>query len=93
MGGLMSLMLLLQIIPLATLATVCTVGVFSHHFHDTLGQRVALSLVAMGSCLQIVELSTCTGSRSPLTMIVYGAAIFAVFTFLKIYRSEKATSK
>lgn len=93
MGSLMSLALLIKIIPLALLVSACTVGVFSHRFNDTLTQRIGLSLLAMGAALQIVELFKSTGSTSPCTMMLYGAAVFASSTFLKFCRSNKGVSR
>lgn len=84
MGGVMSFLFWLQFAPLATLAGISALAVFGSVFRDNLVQRVGLSLVSIGSCLQVVEAYHRTGTQAPMMMIVYGASVYAIGTFLKI---------
>jgi hypothetical protein len=79
----MPLSFLIHSCPLAVLATICTIAILSEKFGDNLAQRVGMSMVAIGSVLQIVAEYHGTPVAAPFTVIVYGASVYALGTLKK----------
>lgn len=76
----------LTIICLAILAALSTWGVFTRHLDDTLGQRVGLSIAAIGCIARIAQLLTydyAAPSGEALAVLI-GVTVYAVSTALKI---------
>lgn len=76
----------LTMICLILLAAVATWGVFTRHVDDTIGQRVGLSVVAIGCMARIAQrLVYDYPAPPPETLaILVGVTVYAVSTAAKI---------
>lgn len=77
-------------ICLAILAALSTWGVFTRHLDDTLGQRVGLSVVAIGCVARIAQLLAHAAAPPPAEAlaVLIGVTVYAVSTALKIVRAR-----
>ena len=75
---------------LAVLAAICTAAVLSPSYRDNFVQRVGLSLTAIGATLQIWNIYQLAGSSTPLTLVAYGAAIYALGTMQQNFRDQQS---
>lgn len=76
----------LTIICLALLGAIATWGVFSRHVDDTLGQRVGLSVVAIGCFVRLAQRIAYDLPQPPIEtlVILFGVTVYAVSTAIKI---------
>ena len=76
----------LTMICLALLGAVSTWGVFTRHVDDTIGQRIGLSVVAIGCIARIAQrLVYDYPAPSPETLaILFGVTVYAVSTVGKV---------
>lgn len=81
----------LTMICLAILAALSTWGVFTRHLDDTLGQRVGLSVVAIGCVARIAQLLAHAAAPPPAEAlaVLIGVTIYAVSTSLKLVRARR----
>jgi hypothetical protein len=86
MGGMMILLLA----PYLLLAAISLVAVLCHCFNDNLAQRVGLSGVCIGACLKSFSLVVATSPGDSCAIIAYGMAIYAVGTFMKFRKFNRA---
>ena len=76
----------LTMICLTLLAAVATWGVFTRHIDDTIGQRIGLSVVAIG-CLARIAQSLVYDYPAPppeTLAILVGVTVYAVSTAVKV---------
>lgn len=76
----------LTMICLALLGAIATWGVFSRHVDDTLGQRVGLSVVAIGCFVRLAQRIAYDLPQPPIEtlVILFGVTVYAVSTAVKI---------
>lgn len=76
----------LTMICLALLGAIATWGVFSRHVDDTLGQRVGLSVVAIGCFVRLAQRIAYDLPQPPIEtlVILFGVTVYAVSTAAKI---------
>lgn len=81
----------LTMICLAILAALSTWGVFTRHLDDTLGQRVGLSVVAIGCVARIAQLLAHAAAPPPAEAlaVLISVTIYAVSTALKLVRAHR----
>jgi hypothetical protein len=85
----------MDLIGMVSLACLLITGllaawaVFSHHYDDTLLQRVGLSIVAIGCATRAFECITETVPNPPAALLwsQIGLAMYAVGTALRVYVS------
>ena len=76
----------LTMICLALLGAIATWGVFSRHVDDTLGQRIGLSVVAIGCFVRLAQRIAYDLPQPPIEtlVILFGVTVYAVSTAVKI---------
>ena len=76
----------LTIICLALLGMCATWGVFSRHVDDTLGQRIGLSVIAIGCFVRLAQRIAYDLPQPPIEtlVILFGVTVYAVSTAVKI---------
>ena len=76
----------LTMICLALLGAIATWGVFSRHVDDTLGQRVGLSVVAIGCFVRLAQRIAYDLPQPPIEtlVILFGVTVYAVSTVGKV---------
>ena len=76
----------LTMICLALLGAIATWGVFSRHVDDTLGQRIGLSVVAIGCFVRLAQRIAYDLPQPPIETlaILFGVTVYAVSTAVKI---------
>lgn len=79
----------IALLCLAVIGTVSTVAVFSADFEDTLLQRIALAILAVGAFARIPHRLAEADVPPELLLIDVGAALFGVGTWLKFRRRLK----
>jgi hypothetical protein len=79
----------IALLCLAVIGTVSTVAVFSAEFEDTLLQRIALAILAVGAFARIPHRLAHADVPPELLLIDIGAALFGVGTWLKFRRRRK----
>jgi hypothetical protein len=82
---------LLSLLCLLVTGFICTAGIFSHHFDDTILQRVGLSIVATGTLIRAVERITQDVPDPPLVLLwsQIGIAMYAVGTALRMMHAKR----
>ena len=81
----------ISLLCLVVTGVACALGVFSHHFDDTLLQRLGLSIVATGTTGRAWERITQDVPDPPLVLLwsQIGIALYAVGTVLRMYRAKR----
>lgn len=85
----------MTIICLALLGAVATWGVFSRHVDDTLGQRVGLSVVAIGCFTRLAQRLVYDMPSPPIEtlVILFGVTVYAVSTAVKVICARRRSGE
>ena len=85
----------LAMICLILLAAVATWGVFTQHIDDTIGQRIGLSVVAIGCFARIAQRMLYDyPAPTPETLaILVGVTVYAVSTAIKIVCARRRSGE
>ena len=79
-----------QLAPYLLLAAISLVAVLCNGFKDNLPQRIGLSGVCIDACLKSFSLVSAAPPGDSCVIIAYGMAIYAVGTFLKFRKFNRA---
>jgi hypothetical protein len=85
----MSIEQVIAVLCLGIIGALSTVAVFSRHFDDTLLQRVALAILAIGALARIPHRWETPEVPPELLLIDIGVALYAVATVAKLRRASR----
>lgn len=79
----------IAVLCLAIIGALSTLAVFSGHFDDTLAQRVALAILAVGAWARIPHRLAEPDVPPELLLIDVGVALYGVATWHKLRSARK----
>lgn len=79
----------LLFVSLCALIAVCLLAIFTQHFNDNLAQRIGLILAAFGATIQAFAIITGHPGMWSASIIIHGAAVYAVGTLAKIIKQRR----